>query len=468
MMPLPALLVVGPLLLAVPLLFVARRWPVAGGVVGGISALVLRALLSDASSGFGVASVEVGRWVILGHALVLTEGLRQVLLFIYIVAAALFFLSALWPQGSDFVPAAFATFSLLAAILMVQSFVFSMVLLMISATIMAVLIQSGPVASTRAALRYLLMTSVAVALSLLAGWIVGSGSLAFLGTAWRLLLISFLILLAGFPFHIWVRPVVSETAPLATVFSLGFGQLVLVLLAGGVLLALPTVRQDTQLLTLMRLVGAATVAVSALLALGSQDWGRLIGYILLAEMGAVLLALSFDMDGMSTVLALLVSRVGSLALIGLGLAAVKKSFGANAIDRKRDLFTDYQGLAWREPLAVALLIVGVLSLTGLPLTPGFSGRWMIISLAATASPTYAVLLVLATASGVIGAMRALVPMLQRSAPPERSFWVRFQRESLLEQIAQGVLVLALVAAVLWTVFPNYLLSAASRFAVPGF
>src|SRR5690606_30711191 len=129
------------------------------------------------------------------------------------------------PQGPDFAPAGLALLSPLAIALMWRPFVFGVAVLLVIAALAAVLAQSGRIGNTRAALRYLLMTVLAVPLFLLAGWMLESQGGALLSTIWRLLLVGFLILLASFPFHIWVRPLISEAAPLAAAYLFGPVQL---------------------------------------------------------------------------------------------------------------------------------------------------------------------------------------------------------------------------------------------------
>lgn len=464
MIPGPVLLLAGPLLPALVLLFL-RRWPVVSGVVGGLVALGLRLWVAalPVTAAAGDAALFGGPVLtILGRSLVLTPVVQQLMLQIYVAAALLFFLSALWPQGADFVPAGLGLLASLAAALMFRPVIFGLLFWLLAAIFGAVLIQSGRVGSTRAALRYLLLTTVAVAILLLAAWMLGSQPEVFVSAIWRLLLLGLLILLAGFPFHIWVRPAVAEAAPLAAAFVFGLGQLVLVMLAFELLLAVPLgqqtlVFQETQFLPLLRLFGALTLAVGGLLALTAQAWSGLLGYALLADMGAVILALSFGVSGLPVALALLWARFVALTLAGLGVTVLRGQAGDAADD-----FASGRGLAWRLPLAVALFGLGLLTLAGLPLTPGFPGRWLVLTLVATDSAWYAALVALAAAGVVVGGLRCLVVFLSRPGAAEAAGVI--PAGGWPSRLRQWVLAGALAAGLLLVLFPQALLGLAYRLA----
>jgi NADH:ubiquinone oxidoreductase subunit 2 (subunit N) len=99
---------------------------------------------------------------------------------------------------------------------------------------------------------------------------------------------------------------------------------------------------------------------------------------------------------------------------------------------------------------VALFIYGTMSLAGLPLTPGFAGRWGVITLVAAQSPWLAALLLLAAASSLFGLWRALGAAL---APAEEDVPPLPRRDALL---AQGIAVTALAGGLLLALFPQIL------------
>jgi NADH:ubiquinone oxidoreductase subunit 2 (subunit N) len=461
LIPSPALLFFGPLILAIPVYLLARRWPAAAGLVAAAGILLLRAALASVPA-------DMMEWAFFERVLSLSDGLRQALLYLYGLLALLLFLSVLYPQGADFAPGALVAISFLGVSLVLGQFIFGVALWFIAAGVTTAVLQAGRSGSTTGSLRYLLMTTLAAAFLLLAGWLLAGGASAFSELAWRLLLIGLVIALAGFPFIIWVRPIVSESAPLAALFAFGPAQFVLLLLAGGVIAAYPALMQQPQFSSLLRLAAGGTIAVSALLAFSSTDWGRLLGYVLLADMGAVMLVISAGAEGLLIAFSLLLMRIVSLLAAGLGLTILRQQAGTKESGQQADSFAGARGLARRHPPAAALLILGVLSLAGFPLTPGFSARWMAVSLTATSSPVYAMLLVVAGASAVVGTLRALRLLVQQPDEESIPYLARFRQASRTEQVRQIALVLALIIFAFLIFFPQTTLALVPRLAVPGY
>ncbi|HZD11309.1 MAG TPA: hypothetical protein VE553_08205, partial [Candidatus Binatia bacterium] len=226
----PALVILGPLVPALLIFAGLRRWTRAAAICGFASTLLLALLIAAvnlqpdlASTGF----LSGGELSFLGRALLLTTAVRRVLLIVYAASALLFLLSALWSQGPDFVPAGLASLSPLGFALLVTPLAFGAVALLVAAALLSALVQAQQPGSTLASLRYLLLTALATPVLLVAGWLIESQQLALGGAVWRLLVLGATLLLAGFPFHIWVRPLFNEAHPLTAVFVLAPVQLVI-------------------------------------------------------------------------------------------------------------------------------------------------------------------------------------------------------------------------------------------------
>ena len=405
----PLLLIVGPLLPAAVIFVGLRRWPRAAAVCGFLSALLLRFLIAavDLQPAAGAEGAFLGgdEFIFLGRSLLLTGGLRQLLLTVYSAGAILFLLSAIWSQGPDFVPAGLATLSPLAFALMVNPLSFGAVALLLAAALLAALVQAQRPGSTLPALRYLLLAALSVPVFLVAGWMLDSQQLVFGGAIWRLLLLGATLLLAGFPFHIWVRPLLNESHPLTAVFVLAPVQIVILTFVWRWLQENPNLLASTQLGAFLGWSGAVTALVAALLAFSTRDPRRLLGCLVLADMAATLICLSQGVAGIEQAWGLLLLRFLSLTLAAVGL-----QWAAGAPEAGSD--ADHERLA-RNPLAAALFGYGALSLVGLPLTPGFAGRWAAVGVAGAASIWWALLLLLALAGGVAGVLRTLAPVVDR-------------------------------------------------------
>ncbi|MCI0648032.1 MAG: hypothetical protein L0346_24500 [Chloroflexi bacterium] len=461
MIPGPLLALAGPLLPAA-VAFLLRRWPrLAAGL--GLAALLWLAVLLAAlplAAGQTTGRLFTGdTWLVLGRSLTLTGAIRAALLFSYALAGLLFLLSLLWPQGPEFMPLTLATLSPLAGALMVRPFVFGVVLLLVAAGLLAALIQSGRPGSALASLRYLKMTVLAVPLLLVAGWMLETDQATFLATVARLFLAGFVILLAGFPFHVWAPPVLVEARPLAPVVIFGLAHLFLLLFSYHLLLENPAVQRSEQFIQWMRLSGAATALAGGLLALVAASPGRLLGYLLLIDMGATLLSFTLGYQvGLPAALSLLLLRLVGLLLAAAGLSLLPN----NQLPITQ--LPNYPSPPRPSPLPLALLAYGALSLAGLPLTPGFSGRWAIVALAGEQAPWLAVVLLVAVAAGAAGAWRSLAPHL----PPALSWpgQLRSPPPAPLTPAAQVAAALLLAAGALIALFPQLLLAVVQQLAGP--
>lgn len=431
----PTLFVIfaGPLLLAA-LTVLLRRWPGAAAAVGAGGATLLALAVSTVAPGEGEAALQ---WEPLGRTLILDAATGRILVLLYAGAAALLLLAALWPQGRDFAPSLAATLAPLALTIMIRPFVYGAAALVVAAAFQVALIQSGQPGSTRSATRYLLVMALALPFFLVAGWMVDSGQLIFLRTLWRLILLGIVLLLAGAPFHFWVRPLFAEASPLSVVFVLGLAQLALVTFAATVLGASPTLAQ-TGLSLWLRVAGVATMAVAGIMALAATRPHQTVAYAALLDMGAVLAALGAGPAGLPAALLMVVGRTLALVLAMVGLAYVEPRPRAAASSRVM-----YDGALW--PLI--LLGYGAFSLVGLPLTPGFAGRWAEIALLGQQSPWLAAFALLAVAAAAVGVWRSLPIGSLPSLRDRREGW-RFAP-------VQAAVALLLLLAVLLTLFPAW-------------
>ncbi len=431
------LLLVVPLLLATVTLLL-RRWPSTAAWLAAGSAALLALAVGAVVPGSGDPALQ---WDLLGRLLVLDTATGEILTLLHAGGALLLVLAALWPQGPDFAPALLASLAPLALAPMARPFVFGAVALLVAATVLVALIQAGRAGSTLAATRYLTVMVLMLPFFLVAGWIVETEQLIFLRTLWRLLFAGFGLLLMGLPFHFWLRPLIEEAAPLAVVFVLGLSQLVLVAFAGIVLGGSPVLAQ-TELGLWLRILGLATMFAAALLLFAARETEQAIAYAVLLDAGMVLAALGSGAGGLSRALTVVLARSLALTLVMVALQLLRREEGSA-----------------RPWWLLLVLGYGAASLLGLPLTPGFAGRWQAIALLGAQSPWQALLAVLAVAVAAIGLWRALPhPALPRAG------------ETLDQRLLAGpqlIVAVLLLAALLLALFPGWLPALAAIGALPA-
>jgi multicomponent Na+:H+ antiporter subunit D len=419
-MPSPFLLLIGPVVLAM-LLFPLRKWPKAAGLTASVLLLIFTLIVAsidlDPSSQAEVGGFIRGEeWVVLGRAITLTASIRSILLFTYGTLIFIFLISAILPQGYVFIPLSLAVLSPLAGALMVRPLVFGAVLLLVAAGLLALLIQAERAGSTMAAFRYLTMVALAVPFILIAGWILETDQIPLMGSIATLYLIAFVILLAGFPFQIWVAPLVSESQTLVPAVIIGLAQMMIITFCLILLIGTPEAQGSSQFWQLIRMSGALTLILAGLLCMTARSLGRLFGYLILIDIGIVLLAFSFlDRTRPELIMSLLIARVAGLILAGMGLGFMRYQLGPEL--SALDLTVSTRRLARISPVGLALFVYGGLSLIGLPLTAGFRGHWMTLDLASTQSFWLAALIVLSMAAAVIKLLRLLTKSLLHDSAP---------------------------------------------------
>jgi formate hydrogenlyase subunit 3/multisubunit Na+/H+ antiporter MnhD subunit len=215
--------------------------------------------------------------------------------------------------------------------------------------------------------RFLIFQIIGVVMLLLAGWLLSSDvklladPLALMRAS-LVLGIGFAFLLAIFPLYTWIIMVAEDCHPYAAtfVFSILFGGYTLYFLS--FLSHYPWLLLAVKLPELVRFVGVLMVATGGAWAAFQRNLGRILGYALVIEIGHALLAISFQ-DG-ALFYAMVVTRMVSMAVWGLGLSVIKSNAGNLA-------FKTVQGMARKFPVASAATLLSHFSLAGMPLLAGF-------------------------------------------------------------------------------------------------
>ncbi len=432
-----------------------NRWPKVAAGLGTLAAfgfwLTLKMLALPAATGQQTADF-------LGQTVLLNEGIRGILLFIYAGLVILFLLAVLFPQGRKFVPGSLAVLGLLAAALMLRPFTYGVISLWLALALVTIIIQEEQAGQTRAALTYLLLMSVAMPLLLLAVWLVETQPTTLVTPITRLALMGFVILLAGFPFYIWVTAVIQRAPPLAAVFVLGLVQLVSVVFALSFLQAAPWLPRDPQFGQMVRLSGTAVLLVAGLMAVTAVQWPRFLGSLVLLNMGLILLTLPGG-PAWETAVSLQLAQFAGLLLTAVGSLLLRRQNAAADIRPAGvpdGAAVTNRGLARRAPLSLALYLSGALALLGLPLTLGFGPHWLALrALAGGTAVWLPALALFATGLGAFALFRAVLYWLEPAGETAVSPEPRW---------LQAVLTFLLLIILWFSLHPTPLLTYSSRLA----
>lgn len=381
----PLVMLVGPLIAATVALIVRgrRRLTVA---VGLIALALLTLLLSLASTGTGLFPDNVA--ALFGREVELTPFVRSLFLFIYPAMGTLFLFAWFRPMGRALVPAGLAVLTPLAATLMVSPLGPGALLLVVAAAVVVPLLHDGRFEAAGATWRYFLVVTVAAPALLLTATGQVGGEFAL---SWLAPLAATLMLLGGFPFHIWVDGLAHRAPASAIVIVLGLMQLVVVIFLLVLLDTAPAARATIEFQTAVRWSTVFTVLVAAFQMGRAMTWRGIVAGAILLDMGFLLpAALAPGAGGVVIALPALIARYMGLMLItvGLGRPPVTVTTASTRVERGAGI------------LGRTMIIYGCLSLLGLPLTPGFAGRWAQLNmLGQGTNPLVVILVVTAMAVG---------------------------------------------------------------------
>jgi NADH-quinone oxidoreductase subunit N len=233
-----------------------------------------------------------------------------------------------------------------------------------------------------------------------------------------LILVGLGFKVAAVPFHMWTPDVYQGAPSAVTAFMAagakiaGFAALLRVFA-----LAFPSLAAD--LTPILAVISALTMIVGNVLAIAQTNIKRLLAYSSIAHAGYILMA--FVPYGQPKVVATSVAA-GLFYLVSYALT----NFGAWAVvialekqEGKGLEINDYAGVGRKYPALAAAMAVFMLSLTGIPPTLGFVGKFYLFR--AAIEGQFYLLAVIGVVTSLISAyyyLRVVVAMYMRDGEPE--------------------------------------------------
>lgn len=178
--------------------------------------------------------------------------------------------------------------------------------------------------------------------------------------------------LGAVPFHMWIPDVYQGSPTSITLFIstlpklAGFGLAIRILM--DVFPALSGYWQQ-----IIMIMAVLSLAIGNLAAIVQSNFKRLLGYSTIANIGFVLLGLLAGPESgfAASLFYILTYAIMSLAAFGIIIALSKKGFDAENI-------ADFKGLASQEPWLAFLMMLVMLSFTGIPPLVGFYAKFWIL------------------------------------------------------------------------------------------
>lgn len=280
----------------------------------------------------------------------------------------------------------------------------------------------------------------------------GTANNVLFGAGAALMLVGFGFKVAAVPFHEWAPDVYQGSpSPVSGFMSVAVKAAGFAVLLRIFLTAFPGLAAT--LSPALWVIAALTMIVGNVLAVVQSNIKRLLAYSSIAHAGYMLMAFvpygSAEAAGQSVAAMI-------FYLIAYGLT----TFGAWAVvisleqaEGKGLELEDYAGLGQKYPWLGVAMMVFMLSLTGVPITLGFWGKFYLFKTAVDAG--YAGLALVGLLTSLVSAyyyLRVVVLMFMRSGEP------RVRRDGWLSLVALG----AALAVVLLSVVPGRLLEAAAN------
>jgi NADH:ubiquinone oxidoreductase subunit 2 (subunit N) len=384
------------------------------------------ALPLDAPLSVWNASIPVSHTLpLFGRSFTFLNSMRPALFFLSFGAAAMYGGSAAVGQYRRIVPVGLVVQALLTASLFIQPFLYAALFLLLSVAGLSMLLSDSSHPEPRGAVRWIAFTALAVPFLLLAGTELSYRSGLPLDAARAqpiivLLSLGFALLLAVPPFHFWLPDVADDSPPysVSLILTLYIGAVVFFLLR--FLDEFSWLRTSAEMYSILQSGGAVLCVVGGVLALAQERFGRMIGYLSMVNLGAILLALSTRTpDGVETAVVLLATRGFSLIVWGIAFHVLRARQADDRIDMLR-------GKAALFPFSCVAAVLSGLSLSGIPGLISFPGYWSTLRILSSGSEAGIslpmVLLLACMATGVLSCLRFARVMLESPLglpfPPE--------------------------------------------------
>jgi proton-translocating NADH-quinone oxidoreductase chain N len=223
---------------------------------------------------------------------------------------------------------------------------------------------------------------------------------------------SIVLLLAGFafkivlaPFHQWA-PDTYEGAPtpVTAFLSVGSKAAGFAILIRVFLTALPAFRWNIGWMAFLMALSIISMALGNLIALRQTNIKRMLAYSSIAQAGYIIIGvICLALNGQEAFLGLNDTLFYLFAYLFANLAVFSAVIAFETATGSSEI-SDYRGLIKRSPVIAVVLLVGLLSLAGIPGTGGFLGKFFVFGSAIQFQTTQTlVLAIIAVVTSVIAA-----------------------------------------------------------------
>jgi hypothetical protein len=387
--------------------------------------------------------------LVFGRSFVLSDASRPIIALLYFICGLWFFI--LDPNNTpiQIIPLGLAGTALILTAYAVDPIFYGALFFAFLALIYVVLLSPPGGTPTPGALRYLIFQILGMLFILFASWLASwvdlSSGEELLYRSLKILGLGFSFLLGIFPFTSWIPMVAEKNHPFLAGFVVNTYLLGVILFGTRFLTEGGWIAQGINLQGPLQAAGAIMLGVGGILAVFSRHLGRLMGAVMIAEIGKSLLAVSLFWTGFPIYFSMVIVQ-------GLALAV-----WANSISHLRLVLPDlgYEsvaGAARQWPGISSGFLIGYFTLAGLPFLAGFPFYWT-LGTRLSLYPTWIILwFIFGTVGLMVGGIRALGALTLDSG--EENVLI------LGDRFQQSVIYLINVVLILLGLFPQGLMRTA--------
>ncbi|MCW8931366.1 MAG: monovalent cation/H+ antiporter subunit D family protein [Gammaproteobacteria bacterium] len=194
-------------------------------------------------------------------------------------------------------------------------------------------------------------------------------------TAFAFLIVGICLKLAMFPLHLWLPNAYAYAPSIVTAFFAATATKVAIYLLIRftiTVFGLSFSFTHFPLQLLFVVLGLVGIFVASTVAIYQTNVKHLFAYSSIAQIGYMIVGFSMTtMAGMTATLLHLFNHALMKSALFLALGAVMYRIGTTKL-------THFQGLGRQMPLTLAAIVIGGLSLIGVPLTVGFVSKWYLV------------------------------------------------------------------------------------------
>jgi hypothetical protein len=373
----PILWIILPLLAAgFALLLMRYRTLLRWSGVGFSLAVILSAAVLPVNEVFKFLFWEVklsDQLLILGRRFILSAADRPIVILLFAVWLFWLVIMDLNLVPIQFIPLSLAGICLILTAYSVEPIFYGALFFAFLALIYVVLLSPPGEEPTPGVLRFLIFQILGMLFILFAAWLaswidLNSGNRVMLTRSLLILALGFSFLFSIFPFISWISMVGERNHPFLAGFIFNTYFLGVFLFGSRFILEGGWIGQGVNIQTPLQLAGVIMLGFGGLMAIFSNHLGRLIGAVMIAEIGRSLLAISLFQAGFPIYFAMVILQTISLGVWSISLTHLQQD-----ID---DLeFKSASGAARLWPVISSGLLLGYFALAGVPLLGGFPIFW---------------------------------------------------------------------------------------------